>query len=190
MTEIDRDRQLRIGLDVDGVLADYMAGVAAVGRKLGHAMERALHGPSRYGLVEPGWFPTEEDAAAAMEALHGGDAMGRLPLLDPTAPEAVRRLRAAGHQVVVVTARDLRSRALTHDWLRRHRIDADEVLFERSKHRAGCHIYLDDAPHNIAELREFGAEAVVYDAPYNRDVSGPRVRNVDDFAELVLAVRF
>lgn len=183
-------KQLRIGLDVDGVLADYMAGVADIGRMLGHAMERAIHGPTTYGLVEPGWFPSMEAANAAMTAMLDHGVIGRLELLDTTAAAAVGQLRRAGHQVVVVTARDRRCETQTRDWLRRHRIDADEVLFERRKALTNCHVYIDDAPHNIAELRESGAGAVVYDAPYNRDVSGPRVHDLAGFAELVLSHRF
>ena len=181
---MNRPTQLRIGLDVDGVLADYMAGVAAMGRSLGHAVERALHGPTRYDLVEPGWFPDAASAGAAMSGLLGK--IGDLALLDATAPDAVSRLRSAGHRVVVVTARDERIRDDTSIWLGRHGIDADEVVFERNKSSTGCDVYLDDAAHNVTELRDAGCLAVVYDAPYNRDIGGLRVSSTAEFADMVL----
>ena len=62
-------RPLHIGLDVDGVLADYMAAIAEVGRGNGHAMSG--EGPLTYELIEPGWFPDALTAAAAMAGVPG-----------------------------------------------------------------------------------------------------------------------
>jgi len=181
---------LRIGLDVDGVLADYMSGIAGVGRVQGHPMHGRAAGPTTYGLVEPGWFPDTESASAAMAQLRDTGGLGRLQLLDPGAPAAVRKLRAAGHRVVVVTARGAQTRRDTVSWLRRHGIEADEVRFHAIKSEAGCHAYLDDAPHIVDELRGAGRFAFVYDAPYNRHVAGPRVSRIAEFAERLLDPAF
>lgn len=188
---------LHIGLDVDGVLADYMGGIADVGRSLGLPMDGADRGPTQYGLVEPGWFPDEELARAAMFHLRDEVGLDTLDLLDADAPAAVRRLRDAGHVVSIVTARaastrrskgfvDHSPRERTLEWLARHGFETDAVCFERSKAVVGCDVYLDDAPHNIAELRDAGLHAVAYDATYNRHVDGFRVSTVSEFAEMVL----
>ena len=176
--------RLNIGLDVDGVLADYMSGIAAVGRAHGHAMSGGS--PSSYWLVEPGWFPDDQSAHAAMDALrHSG--LGDLRLFDATAPAAVADLRTAGHRVTVVTARHPApdSRATLTRWLNRHGIGFDDLHFEAVKSRLGCSAYLDDAPHNIAEVRSAGHHGVVRDTTYNRHVDGLRVASLAEFAELV-----
>lgn len=193
--------ELHIGLDVDGVLADYMGGIAAVGRSMGLLMDGADRGPTQYGLVEPGWFPDEQAASEAMRTLRDVHGLDTLDLLDADAPAAVRRLRDAGHVVSIVTARaastrwskgfvDHSPRERTVEWLARHGFETDAVRFERSKALVGCDVYLDDAPHNIAELRDAGLHAVAYDATYNRHVDGLRVRTVSEFAEMVLSGRF
>ena len=86
-------------------------------------------------------------------------------------PAAVTEMRGAGHRVSIVTARHLRCSGDTVDWLQRHGIRADDVRFEWDKPRAGCDVYLDDAPHNIVALRQAGASAVTDDATYNQDVT-------------------
>lgn len=182
--------RLHIGLDIDGVLADFTAGIVAVGRLHGHALAGATNGPNTYHLVEPGWFPCKNSMSAAMTAMLDNGLMAELGLLDVTAAGAVAELRAAGHQVSIVTARHSRCSADTSLWLQRHGIHIDDVRFEWDKPRAGCDVYLDDAPHNIAALRQAGAAAVVYDATYNQDVTGHRAGSVAEFADQVLAGQF
>ncbi|KXO92939.1 Uncharacterized protein conserved in bacteria (plasmid) [Tsukamurella tyrosinosolvens] len=193
---------LHVGIDIDGVLADYMGGVASVGRWLGLPMEGAGAGPTTYDLVEPGWFPDAQAASEAMRSLADGG-LGTLSLLDTGAPAAIRAMRAAGHRVDIVTARHpgrrlrRRPQGLPHElafrgiqdtlgWLDEHGIERDEAHFVRTKSVVGCDIYLDDAPHNIEEIRGAGRAAVVLDSTYNRHVDGPRVRTVSEFADLVL----
>ena len=181
--------RLHIGIDVDGVLADYMSAAAQMGRAHGHAIADTT--PSTYGLVEPGWFPDAESAAAAMRAVHL-DGLASLALLDATAPMAVRGLRVAGHRVTVVTARhpEPDGRGILSRWLHRHGIGLDELHFETLKSRSGCDVYLDDAPHNIAEIRAAGRHCVVRDTTYNRHVDGHRVSSLAEFATMVHAGMF
>lgn len=181
---------LHIGLDVDGVLADYMSAIRAVGRAHGHVT--ADHGPTVYDLVEPGWFPDAATAGAAMDELRHNGGLAGLALLDDTAAEAVADLRRAGHRVSIVTARAEHpmGRTVLQRWLDRHRIVTDGVHFAVRKGAIGCDVYLDDAAHNVEELRRAGHHAVVRDTAYNRGVDGPRVRSVAEFAELVHAGRF
>lgn len=175
---------LHIGLDIDGVLADYMGAIAEVGRAQGHPIVGPGHGPTQYGLVEPGWFPDKESAHAAMTDLR--DKLDTLDLLDQSAPGSVRRLRAAGHRVDIVTARHPGARSSTAQWLDRHGFEYEQLRFETAKHVVGCDIYIDDAAHNVIELRDAGHVAVVYDAPYNRHVDGLRVTTMEEFVDLVL----
>lgn len=180
---------LHIGLDVDGVLADYMSAVAQRGREQGHRIsgEPLLS----YGLVQPGWFPDAAAAAAAIESLRH-DGLGELALLDVTAADAVAELRSSGHRVTIVTARQPEpdGRPVLVQWLRRHRIGYDDLHFEAVKSRVGCDVYLDDAPHNLAELRIAGHHAVVYDTTYNRHIGGLRAASLSEFATLVRARQF
>lgn len=192
-------RTLHVGIDVDGVLADYMGGVAAVGQSMGLAMSGSSSGPTQYGLVEPGWFPDAESASKAMTHLRDSGGLRELALLDTGASAAIRCLRIAGHRVSIVTARhsggrysrshgERRIARETIDWLAEHNILPDDVRFERRKSLVDCQIYIDDAPHIIEELRSDGRRAVVYDQPYNRHLSGDRVSSMEEFAELILAM--
>lgn len=184
-----RTERLHIGIDVDGVLADYMGAVAHIGRAHGHTIVGTT--PSTYGLVEPGWFPDAASAALAMRVVHL-DGLAGLEPLDATAPSAVRELRAAGHRIVVVTARhpEPDGRAILARWLHQHGISFDGLHFETLKSRSGCDVYLDDAPHNIAEIRAAGRHGVVRDTTYNRHVDGHRVTSLAEFAAMVQGEMF
>ena len=126
-----------------------------------------------------------------MRAVHL-DGLASLALLDATAPMAVRGLRVAGHRVTVVTARhpEPDGRGILSQWLHRHGIGLDELHFETLKSRSGCDVYLDDAPHNIAEIRAAGRHCVVRDTTYNRHVDGHRVSSLAEFATMVHAGMF
>ena len=49
---------MRVGVDLDGVCADYIGAIRQVGRDLGH--EIADTPPPTYSMVCDGWFPSTE----------------------------------------------------------------------------------------------------------------------------------
>jgi len=52
-----------------------------------------------------------------------------------------------------------------------------DLCFVAEKPDVGGHLYVDDAPHNITNLRASGINAVVFDQPYNQHLDGDRVTN-------------
>ncbi|MBO8162779.1 MAG: capsular biosynthesis protein [Brevibacillus sp.] len=94
-----------------------------------------------------------------------GETYESLPAV-PGAVEAVRRLKAAGHEIVIHTARNMKTHRgnvaavvasvgqLTLDWLDRHGIPYDEVVFGKPY----GDVYIDDLALRFRDWQETMAE--------------------------------
>jgi 5'-nucleotidase len=129
----------------------------------------ALH---RRGVLEHRMFrtmPVIEGAADALWRLSDAGVWIRL---------ITHRLYANwGHAVAV---------ADTVAWLDASGIPYRDLCFLGNKPQVEAHVYVDDAPHNIAALRAEGNDVIVFDQSYNRDVEGPRAATWDEIETLVL----
>lgn len=167
-----------LGVDLDGVCGNYTEALGVV-----VATERG---------IEPGDLPEPRswDFAewgldrAGFEAVHRRAVVEHrifrtMPVIDGAA-EALWRLSDAGIWIRVITHRlavnwgHALAVSDTVEWLDEHGIPYRDLCFLGAKPQVDAHLYIDDAPHNIDALREQGNEVVVFDAPYNRHVEGPR----------------
>lgn len=181
-----------IGIDCDGVLADYITAIRGAADAQGTPVADPQH-PRSFSMVNPGWFRDRPSWWRAHTRVMGD--LVRMPLLDPTAPRALADLRDAGHQIAVVTARraprgasytDLDVMDQTERWLRRRRLRHDKLILAGTKHGLGLDVLLDDAPHIIEEHRAAGERVIVRDHAYNRHLGGERVTSMRSFADLIL----
>lgn len=181
-----------LGLDLDGVVGDYVVEFRRhVSRALG-VPETELPDPHTWSFVES--WPVIRDHEHFMQ-LHTDavrDGMFRgLPMMKG-ASEALWRLSDNDVYIRVVTHRllgkgmHMTAASDTVAWLDRHNIPYRDLCFVGQKSQVGANVYIDDAPHNIQALQEAGAEVIIFDAPYNRDAVGPRARNWDEAAQMIL----
>jgi 5'-nucleotidase len=167
-----------LGVDLDGVCGDYTEALRRV-----VAADRGL---DPRDLPEPrSWDFAEWDLdRPAFERIHRQAVLHHrifrtMPVIDGAA-EALWRLSDAGIWIRVITHRlavnwgHAVAVSDTVEWLDDHGIPYRDLCFLGAKPQVEAHLYVDDAPHNVAALREQGNEVVVFDAPYNRDVAAPR----------------
>ena len=92
------------------------------------------------------------------------------------------------------TARPIPSE-ITEKWLELNGFQKRKVItvgYNNSKLDAlkevGCEVFLDDSPHNFAELNKGGIKTYLFDATYNKNVDdkGLRVKTIDEFKEKIL----
>lgn len=202
------DRTFVLGLDLDGVVADYGPAFRAfVGAELG-IDPATMSVQDAWDLVRPDWgirdlaHLTELQTRAVNEA-RIFRTMGALP----GAAEALWRLSDAGVWIRIVTHRIAYKRSFhaatsdTVDWLeygppgaaapsgRSSFIPYRDLCFIADKPQVGADLYIDDAPHNVEALRAAGAAVVVFDQPYNRHLAGPRAHDWAEAEALVRAAR-
>ena len=183
-----------LGVDLDGVVGDFygaMRRIAAswLNKPLESLTTEVNFGLEEWGLAEYGGYErlhrfavTERNLFRDME-----------PIKD--APAILRK----------ISGRDIRIRIITHrlflkfshkttitqtvDWLDSWDIPYWDLCFMADKGAVGAHIYIDDSPANIIQLRNQGCKTIVFSNSTNRELPGPRADNWQEVEHLVMEAR-
>jgi|LauGreDrversion4_1035100.scaffolds.fasta_scaffold07889_5 5'-nucleotidase len=190
-TRKDPSRPFVLGVDVDGVLADYDGAMRDHTSKFLGVSRDSIPVSSKWSLVESGWpfdneqhfldthrrAVTEKRMFLTMDPLAGAaDALKYLSDIDVHIRIITFRLVVKGaHQTAV---------ADTAAFLDMNNIPYRDLCFLKDKAAlAGeTDLLIDDAPHNVEAVRAAsGPEAaMVFDQPYNRHVGGLRAASWSD----------
>jgi 5'(3')-deoxyribonucleotidase len=176
---------LRLGIDLDGVVADFNVGWMErynreFGAQLHHSqvvMWDGLQGLTHFPTMDAFWEWARSGPASIFRDL---------PIF-AGARETMERL-ANDHRVVIVSSKFDWAIPDTLAWLADHRIPAREIHFVWDKTSVPCDVYLEDAPHNLAALVARRSAALVCRMvrPWNRPLAG--ARDVADWPEFEAAV--
>lgn len=180
-----------LGLDLDGVCADYTEGFRHFVANERGLDPSALPDPVDWDWTRCGWGIGSRQEYLDLHAR--AVAAGLFRELQPLkgVSEALWSLSDAGVRIRVITHRLIVSgghgaaAADTVAWLETHGIPFWDLCFMADKPQVGADLYLDDSPANVAAFREAGLPVVIFDQLYNRHLAGPRVH---DWAEAVGAV--
>lgn len=178
--------RLRLGIDLDGVCADFNAGWtrrynAAFGTDVVHTDVVAWDGVvglTHFEDMDEFWSWARADRPSFFRDL---------PLV-PGARETLREL-ARRHRIVIITAKPRWAVPDTLGWLAEHELPVDEVHFTFDKPSVPADVYLDDAPTFLNELVERRADATVcrFVRPWNGPVDG--ATDVTDWGAFATVVR-
>lgn len=180
---------MRLGIDLDGVVADFNAGWIRLHRDEFDSDLVPEMVQTWDGLHEIGGFA---DMRAFWRWARGNaDRPSIFRHLDPYtgALEALHELDSAGHQIVVITTKPRWARVDTLRWLADHEFPTGEIHITGKKHRIECDVYLDDSPHVLPDLvRHRGGEATIcrFIRPWNEPLDGTvDISTWDDFVAVV-----
>lgn len=179
-----------LGVDLDGVCGDHATAFRNV-----VAAERGLD-PSELPPQQTWNFTEWGLDRQGFEELHRRAVLDHrmfrsMPAI-PGCADALWRLSDAGVSIRIITHRLYtnwgHSIAVsdTVDWLDSHSIPYRDLCFMGEKTDVAAHAYIDDAPHNVAALREVGARVLVFSQSYNAAVPGPRATTWSEAEQWVL----
>jgi 5'(3')-deoxyribonucleotidase len=189
-------RQFVLGVDLDGVCADYYAFMrGVVAEWLGRDPE-SLTGDVGWDLVEwgiePGEFHKVHRFAVTERSLFLE--MGMIAGAGP----ALRRLSNLGVRIRIITHRLIIEHfhqiavAQTVQWLDRHAIPYWDLCFMGEKGAVNADLYIEDSPHNVAALLQDQRDVIVYSHFANRHIQVAADQRAHDWveAERLIAERF
>lgn len=164
---------MRLGIDLDGVVADFNGGwMDRYNREHDAALSSdmvtnwdGLHKLTHFRHMAEFWMWARN---------HGGSSIFRH--LEPYsgAVETLRALNRRGHDIVILTAKPDWAVHDTFEWLADHRIPTREVHCLDDKWRIECDLYLDDSPYVVPDLVRHRPDRTVcrFVRPWNRPVEG------------------
>ena len=183
-----------LGVDLDGVVGhfyDAMRRIAAswLNKPLESLTTEVNFGLEEWGLAEYGGYDrlhrfavTERNLFRDME-----------PIKD--APAILRKISNKDIRIRIITHRlflkfsHKETITQTVDWLDSWDIPYWDLCFMADKGAVGAHIYIDDSPSNIIQLRNQGCKTIIFSNSTNRDLPGPRANNWQEVEHLVMEAR-
>ena len=175
----------RIGIDVDGVLANTVPSVLdRVERKYGP------HDARKEDVTEWGFSLNAggEEVPLGPEIVEGHRSEEHLLSIEPKsgAREGLEGLRGEGHEVVIVTNRPSAEDTVrwTKEWLDDNGFvyDSFHSTAETTKTSVDVDVLLDDHDRNVVRFLRDGRPAVLFDQPWN---TVPDTDRVDGRLEVV-----
>lgn len=183
---------VRVGIDLDGVLFDFAASV-----------RRYLESEGSQGFAnippgEPEHWHFYEDWGLSLDDFigicHDGVDAGFVfsGPARPLAAESVRLIKDEGHEVHVITDRQFgstpeASHRATVQWLDQHGIPYDSLTFSADKTCVETHMFIEDKLENYSALCKSGVSAYLVNRPWNmpKKASQYRVDSIAEFAWIV-----
>ncbi|MDR0403288.1 MAG: 5'-nucleotidase [Treponema sp.] len=183
-----------LGVDLDGVVGDFYGTMRKIAAEWLDRPVEALTKDVGYGLDEWGI-----DEYGGYDRLHRFAVTQRNLFRDmppiKDAPAVLRKLSGKGIYIRIITHRlflkysHKTTITQTVDWLDNYDIPYWDICFIGDKVAVGAHLYVDDAPRNIKQLREQGHKTIVFANSTNKDLPGPRADSWRDVEKLVLEAR-
>ncbi|MDR1302087.1 MAG: 5'-nucleotidase [Treponema sp.] len=179
-----------LGVDLDGVVGDFYGAMRRIAAEWLQRPEAALttevsYGLEEWGIAEYGGYDRLHRFAVTQRNLF----RDMKPLKD--APAVLRKLSNRGIRIRIITHRlflkhsHKTSITQTVDWLDTYDIPYWDICFMNDKGAVGAHVYIDDAPANIIQLRAHGCKTIVFTNSTNRQLPGPRANSWQDVEHLV-----
>lgn len=179
-----------LGVDLDGVVADHTTRFREIMADLRGVDPETMPFERSWDFHEWGFGP-DEYAHFHRIAVMEHDMFRTMPAVAGAA-DALWRLSDAGIWIRIITHRlyvhwgHEKAVADTAAWLDLNRIPYRDLCFLGAKPQVEADAYVDDAPHNIEQLRGAGNTVIAFAQPYNRDiVDGMRAESWADVEELV-----
>lgn len=186
------DVRFVLGVDLDGVCADFYDGLRPIAAEWLGVQESELPVDVSYGLKE--W---KLDSLGGYSALHRFAVTQRnlFRTLKPIdgAPATLRRLSSMNVRIRIITHRlftsyfHVEAVSQTVEWLEHWGIPYRDLCLMEDKAAVGADLYVEDSPLNVETLRADGHATIVFSNSTNRGLAGPRADNWPEVEQLVLA---
>jgi 5'-nucleotidase len=183
--------KIKVGLDLDNTTGDFTDGFRQF-IKQRYSLSDAevatrLADPTNYEYDISGWFSDRTEFRNAFHEAEADGLYGKMELYKG-ALDALQKLVKDGRvEVHVVTARDKQWEPETLAWAKSKALPFASLTHTEDKAKTNMDIYIDDAPHQLQNLRAGGKQVIAFNQLYNTDLdpSLPRVNSWDEVPAMV-----
>ncbi|MGI5902295.1 MAG: 5' nucleotidase, NT5C type [Desulfitobacteriia bacterium] len=161
--------KLKIGLDIDGVVADSFPVFRAELNKYYGKNKTCI---DNYNIAEVYGVAWEEIGAFFEKNV---EYLFSQPQPMEGALETITSWLKTGHEIIYVTARGRGvEERITLEWFEKHKIPYKEIVFAEGKSKTFAvqeyklDIFVDDFPSNALEIAALNVPVLLFDAPYNQ----------------------
>lgn len=177
-----------MGFDCDGVIYDF---VDALRQWLHHDKGKPHHempDANMWDFYKHQWGMTTQDF---LECYADGINAGHIfSIGDPFegVVEAMHKIKSLGHEIYIVTARNIpgaeeNAEKYTRLWLDKHEVPHDDLVISADKTIVETDIFIDDHYDNYVAIEEAGGYPWLITRPWNMQHRG--ARRVFDYEEFV-----
>ena len=183
-----------LGVDLDGVVGDFYGAMRKItaewlDKPVDTLTTEVTYGLSEWGIDEHGGYDRLHRFAVTQRNIFRD--------MEPikNAPSILRKLSNQDIRIRIITHRIFlkyshrTSVTQTVDWLDKYDIPYWDICFMNDKGAVGAHVYIDDAPENIINLRNQGCKTIIFSNSTNRDLPGPRVNDWLEAERLIMDAR-
>jgi len=180
--------KIAIGVDLDGVCADYFARMREIAAEWLERDISELTTEVTCSFPEWGIKDMEQYLSLYHFAVTKRNLFSTCKML-PHACTYLRLLSGEGAKIILyrfVTHNFLQKVLIqTVDWLSKNRIPYGELCFIKVKEKVEADIYIEDSPTNIVELRKENLYTICFANSKNKDVEQPRVGTWEEVYQLI-----
>jgi 5'(3')-deoxyribonucleotidase len=187
------DVQFVLGVDLDGVVADFYGALRPIAAEWLGVPVTDLTDEVSYGLPEWNLRSSDEYQQLHRFAVTQKDIFRNLRPL----PGAAATLRRLAYE------RDIRIRIITHrlyikythraaiqqttEWLETQGVPYWDLCFMGDKGAVGASLYIEDSPPNIDVLKRAGKNVIIFANSTNRTVEGKRAHTWQELEGMVIS---
>ena len=190
---------MKIGIDVDEVLVDFMENLIALYNQSHNACFRR-HDFRSMRFAET-WGGSDEEAKEEVRRFFESSHFDEIEPISQS-QYGIEKLKLSGHELIIVTSRPESVRERTLDWLNQNYLGAFSEFYFTSEWfngggsrkpdiciKAGIEILVDDALENGRECSEAGIKVLLPDCPWNQTEDLPEgIKRVYSWEEIVREV--
>lgn len=187
-----QDDEFVLGLDLDGVCADFYGRMREIVAELKEVEPRELTPHVSFGLGE--WDLDEEYKDIHRFAVTQRDLFASMRPI-PGAVPALRRLSNEGVHIRIITHRLFISHfhrtavTQTTAWLDQHGFPYFDLCFMREKGHVDADIYVEDTESNIVDLQRRGKPVIAFTNSANVDMDPPPLLRAQGWAQAESMIR-
>lgn len=193
------DKSFVLGVDLDGVVADFYMDIRPIVAEWLGEDENALAKEVTFGMKEWGiqnWGIQNEEYQDLHRFAVSRDFFRNVRPIDGAPPTLRRlskqfdvRIRIITHRLYLkyihqVTVQQTTVQQ-TIEWLEKHGVPYWDLCFMNEKDMVGASVYIEDGPENIKALQSRGKDVIIYNNSTNMNICGDRAYSWADVESLV-----